>query len=291
MKRKSGVRKESKKLLDYNGEFRIKASNLPNSFILDKQYIPDCRDQGTVNSCVGYAITNIMQVLNYQETGNRTRHSPGFVYGSCRDKDDKYEGMFIRKTLDYLIELGAPYEHIFPYNEEVPDIIDKVYQFPEAFRGAKPFKIRGYEIYSQADKKKKREAIKNSIIQHNTPILASTDYFPQGPHAICIIGWDDSKEKWKIMNSWGKSYGDNGIGEIDYDSIDWGFLLLDDKNILMPFTDVGEDKWYYNAVEKVFNAGLMNGTSDTTFDPEKQMTRAEMAQVIVNLCKKLDKDI
>lgn len=65
---------------------------------------------------------------------------------------------------------------------------------------------------------------------------------------------------------------------------------MDEKNsnVLMPFGDVTEDKWYYKAVEKVYNAGLMNGTSETTFEPEKTMTRAEMAQTLCNLIKKLD---
>ena len=60
------------------------------------------------------------------------------------------------------------------------------------------------------------------------------------------------------------------------------------SNVLMPFKDVPENEWYYKAVQHVYNAGLMNGTSADTFEPEKTLTRAEMAQVLVNLCKKLD---
>ena len=37
-------------------------------------------------------------------------------------------------------------------------------------------------------------------------------------HAIIIAGWDDSRHAWLIKNSWGKHWGDNGFGWIDYDS-------------------------------------------------------------------------
>ena len=38
----------------------------------------------------------------------------------------------------------------------------------------------------------------------------------------------------------------------------------------------------------MYNAGLMNGTSDRTFQPDRPMTRAEMAQVLSNLCDKIN---
>ena len=67
-------------------------------------------------------------------------------------------------------------------------------------------------------------------------------------------------------------------------------MLIDAENSdrLMPFRDVSPDEWYYKAVRHVYNAGLMNGTSDDTFEPERPLTRAEMAQILMNLSRKLD---
>ena len=42
----------------------------------------------------------------------------------------------------------------------------------------------------------------------------------------------------------------------------------------LPFTDVTEDAWYYDAVKTVYEAGLMNGVTDTLFDPDGTLTRA-----------------
>lgn len=40
------------------------------------------------------------------------------------------------------------------------------------------------------------------------------------------------------------------------------------------FTDVKDNAWYAEAVEEVVEAGLMGGTSDTTFSPDTAVTRA-----------------
>lgn len=41
-----------------------------------------------------------------------------------------------------------------------------------------------------------------------------------------------------------------------------------------PFTDIGEGTDYYNAIVYLYQLGLMNGTSDTTFSPSAPFTRA-----------------
>ncbi len=283
-----GARERKSHLLDYCGAFRTGVENLPEKFMLDDSQIPDVRDQGSVNSCVGYAATGIMQIMNYLETGKRDRFSAGYFYGKFREEGDEYEGMIVEDALDIWRKTGVCFENDFPYNEEVTKIIDLVNEKPELEETAEPYKISGYEIYSSAVKKTKYHMIKQALFTHNIPVLATTDYFG-GSHAICVIGWDDSTEKFAILNSWGKDWGNCGTGTVPYKYIKRGYLIMDSKNgDLMPFTDVAEDKWYHDAVKHVYNAGLMNGTSDTTFDPEKPMTRAELAQVLVNLCKKLD---
>jgi len=57
------------------------------------------------------------------------------------------------------------------------------------------------------------------------------------------------------------------------------FAALDNT----PFTDVQEDAWYFPYVHDAYWAGLMNGTSKTTFEPNGTTTRAMVVQVLFNL--------
>ncbi len=285
----SGVLRGPKKVLDYCGEFRCGAESLPSKFILDDEIIPDVRNQGQVGSCVGFAITNIMQILNQVETGRRETFSAGYVYGKCRDENADHIGMYIDSALQYLIKTGSCFERDFPHNVEMPEIRQMVKNRPDLDEKAEPYHIKAYEVYGYAQKHKKYNAVKAALYQFKTPILADTN-FPNGRHAVCIIGWNDDTQKFTIVNSWGKSWGKSGIGEIDYEILNRGYLLVDAKNsnAIMPFKDVAEDKWYYKAVQHAYNAGFMNGTSEDTFEPEQTLTRAELAQALVNFAKKID---
>ena len=48
-------------------------------------------------------------------------------------------------------------------------------------------------------------------------------------------------------------------------------------------TDVEEDGWYHDAVDYVVEHGIMEGMSPTTFGPRRELTRAEVVQVLYNL--------
>lgn len=49
------------------------------------------------------------------------------------------------------------------------------------------------------------------------------------------------------------------------------------------FTDVTPDKWYYEAVNAMAAAGILNGYGDGTFKPNNPMTAGELATVLWNM--------
>ena len=51
----------------------------------------------------------------------------------------------------------------------------------------------------------------------------------------------------------------------------------------LPFTDVTSGDWVYDAVAYVYDKGMMEGTTDTTFAPTMNLTRSMIAQVLYNL--------
>lgn len=50
-----------------------------------------------------------------------------------------------------------------------------------------------------------------------------------------------------------------------------------------PFVDVTEDKWYSDAVAYVYQQGIMVGMSETTFEPNTTVNRAQVVQMLYNL--------
>ena len=52
---------------------------------------------------------------------------------------------------------------------------------------------------------------------------------PRGTHAICLIGYDDSKGAFKFVNSWGENWGiDGGNGHRGYGWISYNLLKRSD---------------------------------------------------------------
>lgn len=53
-----------------------------------------------------------------------------------------------------------------------------------------------------------------------------------------------------------------------------------EKPVQLPFTDVREGDWFYDAVAYAYTNGLFNGTSATTFSPNGTMTRSMLVTVL-----------
>lgn len=56
----------------------------------------------------------------------------------------------------------------------------------------------------------------------------------------------------------------------------------------MPFRDVSQGQWYYEAVDYAYRNGIMSGESATRFSPNTNVTRAQMCQILYNLEGKPD---
>lgn len=49
------------------------------------------------------------------------------------------------------------------------------------------------------------------------------------------------------------------------------------------FSDMTEAKWAIEAVESLYKSGIINGTSETTFEPNRGITRAELAKILIGM--------
>ena len=52
---------------------------------------------------------------------------------------------------------------------------------------------------------------------------------------------------------------------------------------VLPFTDVSVDAWFYDAIKAAYDAELMDGVSETTFEPDTAMNRAMLVTMLYRL--------
>ena len=280
-----GCIKEIPSIRNYDFNIICGASNeeIPKEYILPDDRLPKVRNQGDIGACVAFACVEIMEVLNRIEFDTDKTFSAGFFYGYNRPENADYTGMYPELALDYFRKTGSVPTSVYDVLKEMPDMQDLVKDREDLVEIAEKYRIKGYSTISlphiNADQ------VKKAVYLKGYPLLAVSNRYFGESHAIIIVGYTDNG--FIIQNSWGKEWGENGRKTVPYSAINYVYVLTDEV-FDMNFIDVPKDAWYYNAVkETVFN-GLMKGTSTDTFEPERPITRGEMAQVLVNLCKKFD---
>lgn len=72
----------------------------------------------------------------------------------------------------------------------------------------------------------------------------------------------------------------DNMREVSYNSVGVGGPGGSGGSGAIPFTDVKEGDWFRGAVAYVYGAGLMNGTSGTTFAPQSTTTRAMIVTIL-----------
>jgi C1A family cysteine protease len=58
---------------------------------------------------------------------------------------------------------------------------------------------------------------KTSFNKSGTTVWKESLGASNGSHAMVLMGWDDTRKAFKIANSWGNDWGDNGFGYVDYE--------------------------------------------------------------------------
>jgi hypothetical protein len=216
-------------------------TTLPQEVSL-KQYAPFPGDQTDYGSCVGwasaYAARTISESITLRRrdrtltTGNA--YSPAFVYKSITEDPECQSGAAIAWALDLMKTPGAvkmlEMERSVDFKKVTLSSFDNSRKYPIADYVTLYKNTRtGTNRPSQVEMVKKSLAEgKPVIIGMNCPesfLSAGEVWRPResparnyGGHALCVIGYDDTKEggAFEILNSWGKKWGNGGFGWIPY---------------------------------------------------------------------------
>lgn len=216
--------------------------------------MPEVGNQGDLQSCAAWATTYYLRsYYNNIQNGNTQLEpfSQMFIYRLYTNRINKgvCKGFVTAYLLDSVITNGAIPYGIMPYR------IENCNSMPsENLELAKSYSMKNYKT------KIVRKSIKDFkiLLSRGTPIVASInvdDNFRQltkrnsiqsefdydnfdknrSYHAIVIVGYDESIKAFKVINSWGKKWGDNGFGWIDekvfYSVFNYGCIINRYKNI------------------------------------------------------------
>ncbi|MCX7999777.1 MAG: cysteine protease, partial [Leptospiraceae bacterium] len=235
--------------------FPTSARGLPIKVDLREQ-LPPAGFQGKQGSCVAFATSYAVQ--SYYEFLSRrkffsdwnslkiggfinpkTVFSPAFVHSSLTKGRDT--GVTYFDALNFLTNVGSvPWERMpyDPLNFQKPD--------PRLNELAENYRIRGFRRVNFLNIEEIKTFLVNRepvlvgiIVYSNLQELKEHEVYsnhsgkPLGGHAVVLVGYDDEKNAFLFLNSWGSNWADSGYGWIDYN---WylktarvGYVILGDK--------------------------------------------------------------
>ncbi len=266
---------------DYEMVCGASGTDFPAEFEIPRENTGTLKNQGGVGACVAETIAQIAESF-YQE-----EMSEGYIYGTFRSPALTSSGLIVSQAMDFWKAIGTLPKKYFDLLGEMPEMREITNKFPDLQEQASKYKLKGYASIGYADRKRKDNAIKDALTKYNRGLVSVSNSYFGGSHCIVLVGWNDKTDSYKIKNSWGKAYGDNGFAEIPKDAINAVYVPLF-EDIKLPFADVSENDWFFKDVKSMYFSDMMKGTDDTTFEPHKPMTRAEMATMTNRMLKLID---
>lgn len=231
---------EFKKASVYEGLEDDNTKNpLPESVSL-LRFAPDRQNQGKQGSCVawssGYAARSIIESASTAQNPNSVAFSPAFLYNQIGL--DGCQGSYLIRAMEFMTNKGAVPFNDFPYDENNCSRQPTSQMLSQAAQN----RMHGFNRLTEDDgvSKLSLRAIKEHLAKDAPVVIGmmvggsfmegmvgrkiwhpdNSDYrqLGFGGHAICVIGYDDRLEggAFQIMNSWGKEWGENGIGWVRY---------------------------------------------------------------------------
>ena len=212
---------------------------LPSSCDLSKD-MPSVGEQGDQPSCVGWAIAYALKT--YQERTERfwdpnpDEHlfSPAYIYnqvtvGECNSGADFIEGFNVLTEQGCSTLATMPYDAASCDAEPSDDAKAEADQYRAAYyrriNVQDPTEIRahlaaGYPIVMGMRVHSHFKFLRGQAIYDDVE-----GYQQEGEHALCVVGYDDNpddnpdpnKSMYKVLNSWGPGWGQDGYFWITYD--------------------------------------------------------------------------
>lgn len=226
----AGIKPSPKDERDYLAKSLYDDSYLPKRVIIHEG-IGIIKDQSFTNACAGFALSGAYETAWKQNIGERINMSALYPYYKARQvrgREAYDEGCFIRDALQSALTDGIALEQYHSFHPF------RVFSKPSLQADISARYNRVISYWRCTTLKDIKRAIKNQheviigmlvnneFMRHRTSDSYEVfkERINQGSgHAMRIIGYDDEKKAFLIINSWGRAWGNNGLGWISYDTV------------------------------------------------------------------------
>ena len=191
--------------------------------------MPPVYDQGQLGSCTANASGAALQYKREQENKSDFVPSRLFIYYNTRNLEgttSSDSGASIRDTIKSVSIYGGPDESLWPYDISKFDIqppqaaydsglLDRAVKYQRIARQSIAFKqclasgnpiVVGISVYESFE----------TIGSDGIGNLPNRTEQLLGGHAVLIVGYDNSTQRFTFRNSWGSNWGKNGYFTLPY---------------------------------------------------------------------------
>ena len=211
-----------------------------------RRFLPVPGDQGESQSCVAWALSYMLtcqfaQAGDWDPSRDDQRLSPAFLFaqmaqGNCSKSSDASVGLNLAQEKGCCTWASMPYD----------DGQCAVQPSDEAFDEAQKYRPANWTTILVIN-----TAHVRAFVASGSPVLIGIRVYqgfrdlqgrdatyvtrqgePLGDHAIAVVGYDDDRRAFLVINSWGTAWGDGGYAWIAYDV--WSSIVREGYVIRIP---------------------------------------------------------
>jgi len=189
-------------------------------------WVTPIRDQGGCGSCVAFATVGVVEAqyrIYYNRSDWNIDLSEQHLF-SCGGGQCSF-GWYLSSAMDYMRDSGTPDEACYPYGSG--DGNDRPCSGSCPDWSSRTYKISGWNWVNPTVPDIEAALMTGPVL---VAFTVHYDFFSYtsgiyhwdgssgiaGGHAVVIVGYDNAYQYWKVKNSWGPDWGENGFFRIGF---------------------------------------------------------------------------
>lgn len=192
---------------------------------------PTPGEQGKQGSCVAWAVGYGLKSFQEHEERGWTYSkdhlmSPAFVFNALK-KGKCGGGLYISDALDLVQAQGIAPLSLMPYDDKdcKKQASSEAREVAQAYRVQSSRRVEADLVEIKGHLAARTPVVVGMDVDRafdrlkGATIYTGPKYPLDGGHAMVIVGYDDDKKAFKLLNSWGTGWADKGFGWVSYPAL------------------------------------------------------------------------